>query len=173
MKKKAHTIDTASAFHQTILQVSAHAKVEQMKELSHHKVTTTYTHCLNVAEYSYQLAKRLHIKVDEESLAMGALLHDFYLYNYRAQDEIGGYEHLTKHPGNALKNAKIYFEVSDKVENIIASHMWPLTITKLPKSREAVLVCIADKVCAFKELALHRERKAPKYETTTQAHPLF
>lgn len=173
MKKKMNAIDTGSVFHQTILQVSEHSKVKQMQELSHHKVTTTYMHCLNVAECSYLLAKRLHIRIDEESLAMGALLHDFYLYNYRAQNEIGGYEHLTKHPGNALKNAQTYFDVTDKVENIIASHMWPMTITKLPKSKEAVLVCIADKVCAFKELALHRERKAPKYGTATQVNTLL
>lgn len=163
MKKNEHMIDSTSVFHQTVLQISENAKVKQMKKLSHHKVTTTYTHCLNVAECSYFLARRLHIRIDEKSLAMGALLHDFYLYNYREQDAIGGYEHLTHHPASALENAKTCFEITDKVGNIIASHMWPLTITKLPKLREAVLVCFADKVCAFKELALHRERKAPGY----------
>lgn len=159
----AKVIDTASVFYQTIMQLSKNPMVREMQKLSHHKVTNTYAHCLNVAECSYMLALRFHIKIDEKSLAMGAMLHDFYLYNFRAQEKIGGYEHLTKHPSYALANAKNYFVVTDRVENIIASHMWPLTITKLPKSKEAVLVCVADKICAFKELALGKQRKAPCY----------
>ena len=34
---------------------------------------------------------------------------------------------------------------------IIETHMWPLTITKVPRSKEAFLVCFVDKIMALAE----------------------
>lgn len=163
MKISNMQIDVNSVFYRTVLMLSLNPMVRQMQQLSHHKVTNTYTHCLNVAEYSYLMARKFRINIDEQSLATGAMLHDFYLYNFREQDDMGGMDHLRHHPMYALANAKNYFGLNSKEENIIVSHMWPLTISKLPRSREAVLVCIADKVCAFKELALGHARKGVSY----------
>lgn len=44
-----------------------------------------------------------------------------------------------------------YLDINENVENIIESHMFPLTITKIPKSKEAFIVSLADKICAVKE----------------------
>ena len=55
------------------------------------------------------------------------------------------------HPSYAAANAKRDFNINEKEEHIIRSHMWPLTVTKLPKSREAVIVCIADKLTSATE----------------------
>ena len=44
-----------------------------------------------------------------------------------------------------------YYDINDKEKEIIETHMWPLTITKFPKSIEAKIVCIADKLCSSKE----------------------
>ena len=43
------------------------------------------------------------------------------------------------------------FNVNQDILQIIESHMWPLNITKIPKSKEAIIVCIADKYCALLE----------------------
>ena len=34
--------------------------------------------------------------------------------------------------------------------------MWPLTFLHFPRSREAVLISLADKICAFGEMVLKR-----------------
>ena len=52
----------------------------------------------------------------------------------------------------ALENAGRCFDIDDKVKNIILSHMWPLPFVERPKSREAVLVNLADKYCAYQEM---------------------
>ena len=41
--------------------------------------------------------------------------------------------------------------VNEDVVKIIKTHMWPLTIRKIPLSKEAFIVCIVDKWVAIKE----------------------
>ena len=53
--------------------------------------------------------------------------------------------------GNIESVRIIPYNINEKEEHIIRSHMWPLTVTKLPKSREAVIVCIADKLTSATE----------------------
>ena len=45
-------------------------------------------------------------------------------------------------------------------QNIIASHMWPLTFRHVPTCREAFIVCLADKYCAVVESMFRRSRVA-------------
>lgn len=140
-----------SKFAKTMEELKNNYKVQQMQKFKHHRVTTTFNHCCNVSECSYRIARRLHLKIDEESLARGAMLHDFYLYNFKEQLDVKGYEHGTKHPIWALANASQYFNLNAVEADIIISHMWPLTFTHIPHCKEAILVCVADKVCAIKE----------------------
>ena len=46
---------------------------------------------------------------------------------------------------------KKYFNVSNDISKNIESHMWPLNITKIPMTKEAIIVCLADKYCAIIE----------------------
>lgn len=57
-------------------------KVQQMREFIQHGDVTTYQHCKNVVLVSCWLNHRLHLGADETSLAVGAFLHDFYLYDW-------------------------------------------------------------------------------------------
>ena len=60
----------------------------------------------------------------------------------------------------ALLNASTRFSLTDKEKDIIAHHMWPLNLTKVPRSREALLVCLVDKYCSTVETLTKRSAQA-------------
>lgn len=124
--------------------------VTKLKRFRQHRVTTRFDHSRNVAICSYKISKKLRLKIDESALARGAMLHDFFMYDTRSK-EVNAYKHGIKHAEIALQNAAMLYSLSPVERNIIYSHMWPLNITHLPKSKEAALVCVADKYCAVKE----------------------
>lgn len=140
-----------------------HPDVQRMREYIQHGSVTTYQHCKNVALVSFWLNRRLHLHADETSLAVGALLHDFYLYDWHTTGTFHGLRRLFEmhgfsHPGYACVNAKRVFSITTKEQSIIASHMWPLTFRHVPTCREAVIVCLADKYCAVVESMFQRSR---------------
>ena len=123
-------------------QYDENPQVQRMREFIQHGDVTTYQHCKNVVRVSFWLNRRLHLHADETSLAVGAFLHDF------------------SHPGYACVNAQRVFHITKKEQNIIASHMWPLTFRHVPTCREAFIVCLADKYCAVVESMFRRNRVA-------------
>lgn len=130
------------------------ANVQNMKSFLQHGRVTTFEHAMAVAKLSYRIDRFFHIKSSDTELVRGALLHDYYLYDWHHFD---GPLHGPYHPKKALENATEDFkDLTDKEKNIIASHMWPLGISRVPKSREAVLVCIADKIVSTKETLFMR-----------------
>lgn len=124
--------------------------LKRMETLRQHGVTSTYQHSLNVAMVSLWMAEKLAIRFDLESLLQGAMLHDFYGYDWHDKDPNHRW-HGFRHPDRALMQSLKYIDLSSNSQNIIASHMWPLTFRHLPKCREAWLVCMADKGCAVIE----------------------
>ena len=138
-------------FDQKLRQLSKEPACERMRGFLQHKGNTTYQHCFNVARYSFYLAEKFGWKVNEDSLARGAMLHDYYLYN-TTQMEVSDYRHGVDHPRIALENARREYKLNKKEENIIRSHMWPLTLFHPPRSKEAILVSLADKYCALREM---------------------
>ncbi len=124
--------------------------VKQMDKYIQHGTTTILEHCINVAWISYLINKKLHLNANEKELIEAAMLHDLYLYDWHVDDpnrKLHGFYHAEIACNNAIKN----FNISEKIQKAIRSHMWPLNITKVPRSKEALIICIADKYCALIE----------------------
>ena len=138
-------------FFRVLTELERDPHVRLLEKHRQHRGNTTFFHCRSVAVESFRLAQRLGWRVDEQALARGAMLHDYHLYTRRCK-EINALRHLLSHPKRACGNAEKVFDLSRKEKNIIESHMWPLTLFKPPKSKEAFLVTLADKLCALREL---------------------
>ncbi len=129
--------------------------IQQLKHYVHHGAVTTYEHCVHVTRASCWINRRLHLNADEEVLLISAFLHDFYLYDWHKGDASHRL-HGFFHPDVACRNAIQNFQIGEKEQAIIRSHMWPLTFLRLPMSREAWIVCITDKYCSIVESVLQR-----------------
>ena len=129
------------------------------KQFVQHGTTTTYDHSVAVTEMCLRLAKKFHSKADERTLIRGALLHDYFLYDWHKPH---GHLHAFRHPKRALENAARDFELSPVERNMILSHMFPLG--RFPRYRESVLLCIADKICSLRE-TFRRKKPTPPAQT--------
>ena len=127
---------------------------QKIKEHIQHGNMTVNEHCINVAKTSLRIKDKLHIKCNKRDLIRGALLHDYFLYDWHEKNA-GHRFHGFIHAGRALQNAKNDFELTRREENIISRHMFPLNIVP-PMCKEAWLVCLADKICASKETIVRR-----------------
>ena len=129
--------------------ISNSGQFYKTRQFIQHGDTSVYSHCVAVAYVSLWFSYRLHISVSKQSLLMGAFLHDYFLYDWHENDPSHRLHGFT-HPKRALINATADWNLSDRTQNIILRHMFPLTPVP-PACREAWLVCLADKVCALAE----------------------
>ncbi len=130
----------------------------RMKEHIQHGNVTVNDHVLNVARHSIALSEKLHIPCSKRELIRGALLHDYFLYDWHIPDKEHPHKlHGFYHPGKALMNASREYELTEREKNIIKRHMWPLTLIP-PCCREAWIVTTADKWCSLME-TLHMYRR--------------
>ena len=112
----------------------------------HHGITR-YGHSLRVAKATFTCSKAL--KLDYKSATRAAILHDFF--SNEDLRGMSGPETIYEHPKKAAINAKKYFNISAKEENIIASHMFPLSRV-MPKYAESWVVTAMDKGVALYEM---------------------
>ena len=138
-------------FDEILSDIKAHEKVKEMRRYTQHGRVSTYDHCESVARLSYRLNRRLGLNANERTLLTGAMLHDFYLYDWHSEDNGEHRWHGFHHADRALRNAKRYFDIGEDVEQVIRCHMWPLNFTRIPPSREAWIVCAADKIVSLQE----------------------
>ena len=122
------------------------------REFVQHGDVSVYEHVVAVAVESCRMADALArhgIAVDRPSLVRGALLHDYFLYDWHDPDPSHRL-HGFRHAGFALRNAGRDFSLGPIERNMIASHMFPMNLV-LPRFRESLLLCLADKICSFCE----------------------
>lgn len=132
-----------------ISQIIEKSRLKETNQFIHHGHTTILEHNMAVARKAYRIAKGLKLKVSEKELIFGAMLHDYYFYDWHEKDA-GHRLHGYYHPGISLKNAIKEMELTNIEKDIIKKHMFPLTLSP-PKYKESVIVCLADKICALEE----------------------
>lgn len=125
------------------------SRYNKMSEFIQHGNTSVYEHSVKVAILSCFIANKLKLNVDYISLIRGALLHDYFLYDWHDRTAHEGL-HGFRHPRRAWKNAKEDFQLNKVEEDVILKHMFPL-VPFVPMYKESWIVCIADTVSAVRE----------------------
>ena len=124
--------------------------VKQMKNFRQHYDCSCYEHCLEVAYWSYLFCKKYGW--DYVSAARGAMLHDLFLYDWHTHAQKTGERfHGIHHPKHAYRHAKKFFNLNPIEEDIILAHMWPVTVLKVPKTKEGWITTLTDKYCGALE----------------------
>lgn len=143
--------------HELGKEILASDNMKREKRFIQHANVSTYEHSIGVATMSLTLAAIFRVKVDKVSLVRGALLHDFFLYDWHDKTAMPK-AHAYLHPLIAFDNAKKEFKLNAIEKNIIQAHMFPLSIV-MPKYRESWIVTMADKICAANEIASNLKLK--------------
>ena len=136
----------------TANELEEQGRLSMTRRFVQHGSVSVYDHVVSVALASLMVADRLEksgIRVDRSSLVRGALLHDYFLYDWHVPDPRHRL-HGFRHPFLSLENAAEDFMLTKRERNIIARHMFPL-VPVPPTCREAWIVCLADKWCALRE----------------------
>ena len=146
-------VEDAAAYVRDLAQrLEARGRLGATRSFIQHGDVSVYDHVLAVAKTSICMARVLSlvgIAVDVHALVRGALLHDYFLYDWHDSDPSHRL-HGFKHPFFALERAEEDFDLTPIERNIIARHMFPL-VPIPPACREAWIVCLADKACALGE----------------------
>lgn len=138
--------------------------VQKMKDFYVHGGVNCFDHCYSAAYYSYRICKKL--KLDYISATRAAMLHDFYLYDWRIKNGHFG-RHAFTHSRTAFNNACKYFKLNAKEKDIILKHMWPLTF-RLPKYKESYILTLVDKQCASIEFITNVRHRFSKNKISPQ-----
>lgn len=141
---------------ETVEYLHQHSRFKETQKFIQHGRTSVYSHSIAVAKMSLWLVNRLHINVDKKSLVRGALLHDYFLYDWHDKSKEHRLHGFT-HPRCALENAKKCLTLTPQEEDMILRHMFPLTPIP-PKYRESWILCLVDKISSVKETIDTRKR---------------
>lgn len=126
---------------------------QSMDQFIQHGATTCKEHCIQVSYIAYEICRDRGW--DFRSAARAGLLHDLFLYDWHTHaKETGEYFHGFTHPRVAMENAVRYFHVTEKEQNMILRHMWPLTPIP-PRYKEGYTILYADKLCGLTEFCSH------------------
>lgn len=123
-------------------------KIKKLDNFDQHFRTSRLQHSLNVAYYSFLIARK--IGADPRAAARAGLLHDLYWYDWHTKKT--PQLHAFLHPRLAVRNAaRIVDDLSEREADAIAKHMWPLCMG-FPRYKESLAVTLADKYAAALEV---------------------
>ncbi len=142
-----------------VCELENRSRFSQTREFIQHGNVSVFVHCICVAYLSCSIMRFFNIKANLGALILGALLHDYFLYDWH-DGELCRKIHGFTHPFKACANAKHDLFIGPVEENIIKRHMFPL-VPIPPRYREAWIVCLADKICAMEE-TLHGHCRGKK-----------
>lgn len=132
-----------SFFDEIALPILNDVEYQSLKNYRAHGPISVYDHSLLVAERAYLYARKKQRDVDYASLIRGALLHDYYLYDWHKKHK-GHRLHGFTHPAWALHNAQLRYSLNPIERDIIRSHMFPLTLLHWPHYPESWIVAKMD-----------------------------
>ena len=104
--------------------------MQALRTFHQHGVISRYEHCLSVCYIALRLADKWHVDVDRRSMVRGALLHDFFMYDWHDPGNLRLLHGFT-HAKEALSNARKQFELNEVECDVIQKHMFPLNIALL------------------------------------------
>ena len=137
-------------------------RVQKMKLVPMHRGSNCFYHSFKVARKAIRHALR-YKRADLETILLGAILHDYYLYDWR-QDKSKKKHHGSRHPFIAAQQAYEDFGISGRAQEIIRSHMWPINFSTFPSSREALILSYSDKLVATLEALTSKKYKKKREE---------
>lgn len=129
--------------------LSENTRFLETKNFIQHGDTTVYAHVIAVAKKSIEVAEKYNLNVDMDSMIRGALLHDYFLYDWhdgKRERCIHGFTH----PMKAYRNAKSELKLNRIEKDIIIKHMFPLTPLP-PRYLESWVVTYSDKYVSLVE----------------------
>ena len=139
-------------------------RILKMRKISMHRGSNCYIHSFKVAKLAIKRALR-HKKGNLQIILVGAILHDYYLYDWRT-DKSKMRHHMSSHPYAAAENAERDFGIHEPVKKVIQSHMWPVNFSDFPKTKEARIISNADKAIYIKEISCskaYKKKREQKY----------
>lgn len=121
-----------------------------MKHYRHHIKGNVYDHSVKTAYLCYKHHRRFGTNINLQEFVRGAILHDFYLYDWHDKDAAHRFHGFT-HPRRALENALHKYPDLTRIEqDMILHHMFPLTPVP-PTTKAGWLICLYDKVAAVSD----------------------
>lgn len=153
-----------SSFEQITCDILADPIFQETRGFVHHGgENSVYDHSVATAYTAYSLAHSFGLSpADIHSVTRAALLHDFFGYDWHGDwfkgylGQFSGWQrlchmHAFVHGDIAAERAHRHFGLTARQRNAIESHMFPLA-PALPRSREAWIVTLADKIVATREM---------------------
>lgn len=108
-------------FSEVMNELHTKSRFSMTKKFIQHGDVSVYQHCIFVAYMSCRIANKFNLNVDKRSLIRGALLHDYFLYDWHDKNKPAKFHGFT-HPKIAFENACQDLELNKKERDIILHH---------------------------------------------------